>query len=207
MAGGCALLGVVLYFFPLFRIVPLDAAMEARESQDFDPQAYGERFWTEELPSVAGQAVDVAELVAELARDPAAAKARYGRTIGLGDSHYFHVRGSGEVESVAEGEAIGLNVDGGDAVQVVIPTGLIFSNAVRDATGLIDVSSFASSRDFNDISGELNKRVEAEILPRLREGAAPGVRISFVGCAEVSGAHGPLPLQVIPVAVDFEPRE
>lgn len=203
IAGGCALLLAVFYFFPLFRIVDLDAAVKEKRSKIFDPRSYGEKFWFEDLPAAADKAVDVTDLVAALASDPEAAKAKHGRMMGLGGIHSFHLRGTGTIVAVGE-KAIGLSVDGGDTIQVEFPTGLIFSNAVRDATGLIQVSAFASSRHFNDISSELNKRVEAEVLPALRKNAAPGVRLSFVGCAELAGDGNALPLKVIPVSIEFE---
>ena len=203
IACGGVLLAIVCYFFPLFRIVPLDAAVKARQSKIFDPGSFAEKFWGEELATVADRAVDIAALVAALASDPEATKAEHGRTMGIGDVHYFHVRGSGIVRSVGE-KLVGLSIDGGDLVQVELPTGLIFSNAVRDATGLIEVSDFVSSRHFNEVSSELNRRVETEILPSLREKAAPGRRLSFVGCAEIAGEAAALPLTVIPVSIEFD---
>jgi len=203
IAAGGGLLAIVCCFFPPFRIVALDAAEEERQSRQFDPITYADEFWTEQLPGMADQATEASELVAALADDPDAAKSRYGRTMGIGDTHYFHVRGEGTILEVTEGESIGVSLDGGEVVQAVFPTGLLFSNAVRDATGRIRVSEFASSRHFNDVTSELNKRVETELLPRLREQAKPGVRLAFVACAEVTGEGDPLPLRVIPVAIDF----
>ena len=200
--GLCVLLGILFYVFPLFRIVPLDAAVEEKQSKTFDPKTFAENFWSNELPDLAAQAVDVRDLVAALESDTNAAKAQHGRTMGMGDTHYFHVRGSGIVRAVTEGKTIGLSVNDGDDIQIEFPTGLIFSNAVRDATGLIEVSAFASSRHFNDISSELNKKVETEILPTLRAKAAIGTRLSFVGCAEIVGEGNALPLTVIPVSLN-----
>lgn len=198
---------VVLYFFPLFRIVSLETALAEKKAETFDPKTFAERFWKKELPASAENAIDIRELAAALAADPEAAKAKHGRTMGLGNVHYFHVRGSGTVMAVNEGKTVSLSVDSGDAVQVEFPTGIIFSNALRDSTGLIKVSNFASSRHFNDISSELNKLVEAEVLPTLREKAAPGVRLSFVGCAETAGEGKALPLTVIPVQLNIEEEQ
>ena len=74
---------------------------------------------------------------------------------------------------------------------IVLQTGLLFGNTVRDATGLLDASNFPDSRQFNEISTELNRIVEARVIPILKEKAAVGRQIDFAGCAEIpdEGEH------------------
>jgi len=83
--------------------------------------------------------------------------------------------------------------------------GLLFGNTVRDATGLIDASNFPDSRQFNEISTELNRIVEARVIRRLREKSVVGQRIHFAGCAEIPDeGEVASPLPVIPLEFRLE---
>ena len=96
--------------------------------------------------------------------------------------------------------------DGGDTPDILLPTGLLFGNAVRDGTGLLDASTFPNSQNFNDLSAELNHIIETTLLPELREQAKVGAKISFAGCAEIAEEDADVkPLKVIPVLVKVEP--
>jgi predicted lipoprotein len=103
-------------------------------------------------------------------------------------------------------KGIGLSLKSeGDEVDILLPTGLLFGNAVRDATGLLDASAFPNSQNFNDISTELNRIVEAQVLPELKSRAAIGRRVQFASCAEVVDEEKDLkPLVLIPVSVKVE---
>ena len=118
---------------------------------------------------------------------------------------FFFLRGAGHVVGVTKkGVALALK-DGNQTADVLLPTGLLFGNAVRDGTGLLDVSAFPNSQNFNDLSTGLNRIVETTLLPQLREQAKIGAKISFVGCAEVEDEDSDArPVKVIPVALKIE---
>ena len=91
------------------------------------------------------------------------------------------------------------------APEVVLPVGLLFGNAVRDGTGLLNVNDYPNSQDFNDISQALNRIIETRVLPSLRERAKVGATVRFVGCTEIADESGDLrPLRVVPIQVDVE---
>jgi predicted lipoprotein len=61
---------------------------------------------------------------------------------------------------------------------------------------------FPNSQQFNEISTELNRRIEADVLPQLREQAKIGATIEFVGCAEVTIVPRDVePLRLVPLEV------
>ena len=167
-----------------FRSVGTDSAGRPRPSI---AAAFVDRFWPERLIPGAAKAVDAAELVAAIEADRDAARRKYGRKVGLGGSYIYFVKGTGRVVSV-DADAVGLAL-GGDRskAQISLQAGFIFGNAVRDGTGLLDVSDFPNSQDFNAVSSELNRRVEERVLPELRKRAAVGQPLRFVGCAEIVG--------------------
>jgi predicted lipoprotein len=201
-AAGAATV-VLLYFFPLFHVVPLSETRPAEAA--FEAAAYVDRFWSERLIPGAARAVDAEELFAAIGRDRQSARRTYGRSVGLGSVYYYFVKGTGRIVSV-EKDFVGLSLrDDQPEVQVSLATGNIFGNAVRDGTGLLNVNDFANSQDFNALSSELNRRIEEQVLPDLRERAAIGVNVRFVGCAEIMDDEADLhPLHVVPIVAEVQ---
>jgi predicted lipoprotein len=200
LAGG---IGVFGYFFPPFRIVPLRENRQRKTAAAFDPAAYVDRFWVERLIPGAAKAVDAAKLVAALEADRNAARRQYGHTLGLGGPPTYLVKGAGRVVSVDKDAVLLVLDDDPSRVQVSLLAGKIFGNTVRDGTGLLDVGDFVRMQDFNALSSELNRRVEEQVVPKLREEAAVGATIRFVGCAEIMDEESKLnPLEVVPFIVD-----
>src|SRR5262245_36526260 len=109
LAAGIA---VLLYFVPLFHIVPLNQAGPPGANAGFDPVPFVDRFWTERLLPAASQAVDAAQLIAAVQQDPKAARRAHGHSAGLGSTSCYLVSGTGRVASV-EKDSVGLSlVDG-----------------------------------------------------------------------------------------------
>lgn len=203
--AACVVLGVVSWRFPPFHIVSLKQARAAKELGVFNAAEFAGRFWRERLTPALSQAADARAVCDALAKDPKAAATNYGRTIGLSDGVYYFVRGTGTVVSV-EGKSVGVSLRGAaGGADLQLKTGMLFGNAVRDATGLLDANEFPNSQNFNDLSTELNRIVETQVLPKLKTNAAVGRKIRFVGCAEVAeDAASERPLPVIPVFAEFQ---
>ena len=200
LAGAAALL-LAAWAFPPVRLHRLREGRAAAEG--FQAPAYAQRFWRERLLPAGEHAAPAAEVVTALRQDPAAAAKRYGRTMGDSDTRYFFFQGTGTV--VANGKSGVAVALAGPGADLLFPTGFLFGNAVRDASGLLDPGAFANSQDFNAVAGELNHLVETRVLPGLREGARPGRRLRFVAAAEVDPDDGPArPLPAIPVEAAFE---
>ncbi|MCU0978376.1 MAG: DUF2291 domain-containing protein [Pirellulaceae bacterium] len=194
---------VLLYFLPLFHVVPLDQARQRSEGKAIDPAAFVDRFWTERLIPGATQAVDAAELVTAIGQDRKSAWRAHGRSVGVGGAYYYFVAGTGRVISV-EQDSVRLSLrDGQPLLQVSLEAGKIFGNAVRDGTGLLSINDFPNSQDFNALSSEINLRIEQQVLPALRKQARVGATVHFVGCAEIVDEDTDLdPLRIVPFLVE-----
>jgi predicted lipoprotein len=171
---------------------PLSAALDVRE--------YAQRFWNEKLVPASSQAAEAGTVAAELARDPELAAKKYGRRSGLGGNALYFIRGTGRVRS-SDRKGVRLAFEGHDQIPVLLPSGPLFGNALRDATGLLNVKDF-SSFDFNALSTELNRIAETQLQPAL-ERAVVGKQLRFVGCAEASGDSGKLQLKVVPISIEY----
>lgn len=194
---------VIVYFMPLFHVVSLKEAQEEAAAALFDAAEFVETFWQGPLLEPAPQAVDAMELLAAFQDDFAGTASRYGHRLGLSGHSSYLVSGSGQIVAV-EDTAVSIALQDGDAVQVTIRVGPVFGNAIRDGSGLLNVSDFANAQDFNAISAEINRRVEEKVLPLLRANAAVGKTVRFVGGVEVSDSgRVPTSLTVVPVVLEF----
>lgn len=189
--------------FPLFRVVSLKTAVAEKAAATFNPTEFAEIFWTNQLLPSVGKATDAATLVQAVQADAAAAKTNYSRTVGMGESYFYFLAGTGRVVAISDDEVSLAIRDHGTNADISLQTGLVFGNALRDGTGLLNVNDYPNSQDFNGISEALNHIVEARVLPELKKQAKVGARIFFVGCAEVDDESTDLkPLKVIPVKTE-----
>ena len=197
----------LLVAFPPFRIVTKRAgdAPPANTSTGvaaFDAVAFAEKFWRDQLAPAVTRAPGAPILLADLRRDPAAAAKTHAHRVGLGNAAFYFVRGTGRVTAVERSRLL-IEIDG---FVVALRTGPVFGNIVRDGCGLLDVNQVPGLAEFNALSAELNRLVEARVQPPLKT-VAVGATITFAGCAEAPEslpAAGPL-LTFIPITAEVTP--
>jgi len=202
---GCFVLAIIFWLFPPFHIVSLKQAQAEKAKGAFNAADFASEFWRKRLPPALQQAADVQTVLDALAKDPKAAATAYGRTVGISDTAYYFIRGTGTVVSV-ETKGVGISLRSPDGKpDLLIKTGLLSGNTVRDATGLVNASEYPNSQNFNDISTELNRIVESQVIPDLKTNATVGRKLAFTVCAEVGEDEaGDRPLKVIPVMAEVQ---
>jgi len=183
----------------------LDEVKASRAVKDFNPTQYASQFWNGKLMPHLDKAIDITQLTALLSTDTSKAFDDYSHALGIGNLRYFLVKGRGMIESVNEDDIV-VSLPAGKHKQTVkVATEYIFGNAVRDATGLIDINDFNNTMDFNNVSAELNKIIREQVLPSFTSAVKKGSAISFVGALELNKEHVNLErLEIIPVTVDLE---
>jgi predicted lipoprotein len=195
----------VCWLFPLFHVVALKTATAEKIAATFNATQFAETFWTNRLLASLDKTVKAEMLLPAIQSDPASAKQKFSRSVGLSEGYFYFVSGSGRVVAVSDDEVSLAVMDSSTNTEVSLQTGLIFGNALRDGTGLLTGNHFQNSQDFNDVSAALNQLVETRVLPKLREQAKVGANISFVGCAEVDDEATDLkPLKVIPIQTETQ---
>ena len=198
--------GGIFWRYPLFHIVRLDDdGHSATRELVFNAKDFADSFWIEQLVPSLNQAPEAALLLTQLSENPHAAGEKFGRKVGMGRNRMFILRGSGTVVRLDK-HGVGLSLEpAGTEPDVVLFTGMLFGNMVRDATGLLEAGEFSNSQHFNDISTELNRIVEERVMRVVKEQAAIGRELRFIGCAEAPGDAGNFrPLTVIPLEVHLE---
>jgi predicted lipoprotein len=190
----------VCWLFPLFHLVPLQTAKAEKAAAKFDATQFAETFWDKQLLPALDKAVKANVLLAAIQSDPATAKKKFSRSVGFSDTYFYFVSGTGRVVSVSDDEVSLAITPGSTNAEVTLLAGLIFGDAIRDGTGLLNAGAYSNSQDFNDISAALDHLVETRVLPGLHQQAKIGAQISFAGCAEVDDEANDLkPLKVIPI--------
>jgi predicted lipoprotein len=194
-------LAVISLRFPLFHIIPLKQVAAATAAAKFAPAAFAETFWTNKLlAAIPQKAVPADKLIEAIQSNPATARTNFSLNAGA-STYYYFLTGTGRVTTVTDDE-ISLSITSTNPV-ISLQTGLIFGNALRDGTGLLNVSDYPNSQDYNAISEALNHIVETRVLPNLRQQAKVGTTISFTGCAEIDDESTDLkPLKVIPIKTE-----
>jgi predicted lipoprotein len=195
----------ICWRFPLFHAVPLKTATAEKAAAAFDPKEFAEIFWTNQLLPSLTKAVKAETLLPAIQADAAVAKTNYSHSVGMGESYFYFLSGTGHVTAVSD-DAVSLAINGSSTnTEVSLQTGLVFGNALRDGTGQLNVNDYPNSQDFNAISEALNHIVETRVLPKLRDQAKVGAKIYFTGCAEVDDESSDLkPLKVIPIQTELQ---
>lgn len=182
---------------------------EQRRRDTFNAAQYAEDFWLNRLPSVLDEAIEARELIALLNTNMAEAIERYGNTPGVSRVYAYLLKGEGTILAMGA-ESLSISITGpGANAEIVLATGLyIPGNAVRDASGLIDVSKFSDTMKFNEIGNEINKIIVKDVIrPFLSKSPAAGATVRFLGAAQVSedaGAEdGINTLKVIPIRLEM----
>ncbi len=156
------------------------------------------------MPALA-DAENVGLVLAAFHDSPEQARTQFGRSVGIGRSTLFFVRGSGTIAAIDNKQIVVALTDDASGPHVALVTGLLFGNTVRDATGLLHGDDFPNSQQFNEISAELNRTIETTVLPPLKERAKVGDAIEFVGCGEVTEVPRDIaPLKLVPLEVRFK---
>jgi len=137
-----------------------------------------------------------------LSSDPAKTFDVYSHALGIGNLRYFLIRGKGIIESVNENDVtVMLNVDSSKQT-VTLATEYIFGNAVRDASGLININEFTNTMDFNNVSAEINKIIREKVLPSFKQSVKKGDVVEFTGAIELNKEHLDLShVEVVPVQI------
>jgi predicted lipoprotein len=203
-AASIVLVVAGFWLFPIFRVVPIDTRTRAASAAGLEADAFLDRFWNDRLLPTGLQAVDAVELLTALRQDSAATAKQYGHRLGLSSTTSYFFSGTGRISDITPSSVSIALGDDPTAADLVIEFGPVFGNAIRDGSGLLDVSDFPNSRDFNALSDEFNRRVEERVFPALQAGAVLGATVRFIGAAEITHPATNLqPLRMIPVLIEF----
>ena len=197
-AIGVAIVGMTMYNSIYFR--PLDEKLAEEKAIEFDAKSFVDGMWQQELLMAYDSATDLTILLDRLKRDPELTFEQEAQALGIGNIGYFKVQGEGSVLNVHENNVL-LQVG---KLIVEIETEFIFGNAVRDASGLIQINDYDETSEFNLISESINDKIRKEVVPDFRSRVQKGNIVRFKGALELNRAHLKLDQpEVIPVSIQL----
>lgn len=169
-------------------------------TQKFDPVSYAQTYMSKKLPVALNQSLEFNQLLQLLQTDPNKAFSQYSHALGIGNIRFFLVHGQGEVSKILEDHTSLIIRQDSAARQVEIATEYVFGNAIRDASGLININEFNNTMDFNNVSAEINKTIRTSVLPSFKAQAKKGDRVEFAGAIELNQAHLKLDdIEIVPI--------
>jgi predicted lipoprotein len=180
----------------------LDEVKLAASSKGFNAGAYTRNFYTSKLIPHLGNAVDLGKLITQVKTEPEKAFKEYSHALDIGNIRYFLVQSEGTITAIDE-DAVSLTLNNDSAkILVRIETEYVYGNAIRDASGLINLTEFTNTADFNSVSEEINKIIRTEVVPNFRKTAKKGDVVKFSGAMELNQAHVKLDsLEIIPIQI------
>jgi predicted lipoprotein len=173
----------------------------------FDATSYARKYFNNKLIPALNNAVDIKLLLVLLQRNKDQTFDRYSHASAVGNIRYFLVKGEGEVKSVNENDvSISIKTDTTQK-RLHVATEFVFGNAIRDASGQIDINGFTNTMDFNNVSSEINKIVRTEVLPPFKSTVKTGDILQFAGAIELNREHLNVEsIEIIPVQLKIKPE-
>lgn len=186
----------------------LDDVKAASAVKQFDAASYARHFFDKKLLPSIDKAVEIDALLKMIQSDPAKAFQSYSHALGIGNIRYFLVKGEGMIKAIDENTTTISYTSDTTQKQLDIATEFVYGNAIRDASGLININEFNSTMDFNNVSAEINKIVRTEVLPFFKTKAKVGDKVRFSGAMELNQAHLNLDrIEVIPISLEINTKQ
>lgn len=196
------LIVIIILLTKSFYFEKLDAHQAS--SRAFDAAGYAGNYWDKKLLPRLDSAVEINTLLNMMKSNKDLTFDTYSHALGIGNIRFFLIKGSGEVTAVGNNDVtVLLKADTGQYT-VRIATEYVFGNAVRDASGAIDINEFNNTMDFNNVSAEINKIIREKVLPPFKSRVKKGDIISFTGAVELNREHLDTDnMEIIPVKINF----
>lgn len=176
---------IVAYFSISFE--NLEEIKEQQRRVAFNAAQYARDFWDNRLNSCLDEALDAEELIDLFNTNMGEAIEKYGRAPGVSRVYAYLLKGDGKILTICE-DFFDISLEEPwTKPDVRIITGYyIPGNAVRDASGLIDVSKFSDTMKFNEIGSEINKILVKDVIkPFLEKNPKSGDIVTFIGATKV----------------------
>ncbi|MGC4102899.1 DUF2291 domain-containing protein [Ferruginibacter sp.] len=167
------------------------SAMKNAVTEKFDATAFSQKLWKEKMPVKLDSAISLQQLKAAVEAKGSSAIDQLGNSLSIGNYRYCLVKVTGTVAQVNEDDIqlkvnYGADQPGDTSGTATLATEYIYGNAIRDASGLVQVKDYPNTSDLNNISESLNKIVRTELLPSFRSTVKKGDQLNIVAAVELN---------------------
>jgi predicted lipoprotein len=186
---GLAILAIALLAYKSVYFEKLSARKNSITTTVFDAAAFSKNLWAEQMPARLDNAIALSTLIDTVNKNSETALAEHTNALAVGNYRYALVKLDAVVTEVKEDEVL-INIQAGDSLlQATLATEFIYGNAIRDASGLVQVKDYPNTSDLNSISEALNKIVRSEVLPSFKIAVKKGNTVSTVAAVELNKEH------------------
>lgn len=169
----------------------------------FNAEKYTRNFWDKKLIPSLNKAIEINLLLQQLKTNPEKAFKDHAHALGIGNLQYFMVKGEGQVSAINENE-VELTLSGAQNQSAKIAIEYVYGNAVRDASGLLNMNEFDNTAEFNEVSAGINNIIRKEVLPSFKKQVAVNDNVQFVGAIELNRKFLNLnDIEITPVQLKF----
>jgi len=179
-------------------IEPLDEHKARQMGETFDAKAFATNLIENEIPEL--EAMPLQRFLDQLENDRETLCADSGKKLGVSETYNFLVKGDVVITEKNE-EALVVETLGENPKKMALATDFIFGNAVRDASGLVDIGNFQNTMDFNTISIEINTWVREKTVSTLKS-YVPTDTLSLLGAVQANRKN--VALGTIPRAIPIQ---
>ncbi len=155
----------------------------------FDAPAFSKQLWAEQMPAKLDSAVALTALIEAVNKNSEAAFKQYTHALAIGNYRYALVKFDAVIKEVREDDALITITASDSAIQASLATEFIYGNAIRDASGLIQVQDYPNTSDLNSISEALNKIVRTEVVPSFKKTMKNRDTVNGIAAVELNKQH------------------
>lgn len=193
------LIGLIAYNSVYFRKL---SEMKQSSNVAFNVSAYVDEIWKGKLDEKLKQAIDLIVLISEIKTYGDSAIIKYSQSLSIGNYRYALVKTDVMVLELREDDLKVQTQHADSLLTFKLATEFIYGNAIRDATGMVQVKDFPNTSDLNAISESMNERVKKEYILPFRNKVKIGDRIEVVGAIALNKEHVNWQgLEIIPIRI------
>lgn len=170
--------------------------MSKTSSAEFDFSTYADSLYNKGILKQ-NNSLELSQLLTNYDKNIDTTFTKFGNRLGIGNSAFFMVNGSGKIIEKSEN---GFKVLTDKNIIVNIETKFLFGNAIRDASGLVKLTDFKNNKEFNKLSEALNTIIREKAIPAQIAKIKTGDAIKFRGTLKLS-KKTKLALIVYPVEI------
>lgn len=167
-----------VYFKKLSKMAQQDAA--------FNAEAFAKDLWNKMNPGKTNSAVCLTALMDTFSADQETAVEQYTNAIAIGNYKYAMVRARALVLEVNEDDVIVEITRDGTPLRAIVATEYIYGNAIRDASGAVDLKMFPDTDKLNAVSAALNRISRTKVAAPFRATVKKGDEIEIAAAIELN---------------------
>lgn len=165
------------------------SALETTAIGEFDATVFSRKLWDERMPAKIDSAMILSLLIRSIDKDGETAIDKHTNALAIGNYRYALVKLDATVTDVKEDEVMLSTAHNDTLITVNLATEFIYGNAIRDASGLVQVKDFPNTTHLNGISEGLNKIIRTSVLPTFKSVIKKGDSVNIIAAVELNKEH------------------